>query len=346
MNQEALDPPGLFPLDGMEGVHVELKLVRAPFLEEENDRGNDDGDDGDRRGKVVVRAGFAEILVIDDDGEGLIAAADEQRRSVIGEGPHEDQQRRRQNRRHAQGDDHLEEAADAPHAHVLGGLQEAVVDILQGAGNQHEHQREELQAQHRYDAPEAVDGRGAHAGQLLDELGDDAVVPPQLHPGVGADEGRRHAAEDDDDLDQVFALDFIHVIEIGQGHAQNQGNDGRGDGQEKGIQKGLAVIGLGEELAKVIQGEIPVLGDGLNQQPYQRIEQKQPVEPENHQGQNHPYVPFFLCGCFHAHPSTRSFWTPSRMFREPSSVSTLIFSALTVMRMSMPLGRMLSILDS
>ena len=72
------------------------------------------------------------------------------------------------------------------------------------------------------------------------------------------------------------------------------------------------VIAVGEELQEVLHGEASVLRDGFHQQTNQRIDQKQPVNGQDDQRHDAPYVhPFFLFD--HDYPSVTSFCTPSRI---------------------------------
>ena len=108
----------------MKCVHVELKPVGRPLLNQEDDCGNDDCDNRDRRRKVMVGSGFTEVLVIDDNRESLIALSDQQRCAVVGECTHEYKQRCRKNGRHTQRDNDLEEALHTGNTHVFGCLKQ------------------------------------------------------------------------------------------------------------------------------------------------------------------------------------------------------------------------------
>lgn len=128
--------------------------------------------------KWVSAAGLTHEGVVDLHREGAVALADEQRGAEVGKGPHEHHEHGRDDGGRAQRNDDGEEPLQTGAAHVLAGLQQGVVHVFQSAGNIQEHQRIQLQAQHQQNAAEAVDAGHLEAGEVLDDVGDEAVAPP------------------------------------------------------------------------------------------------------------------------------------------------------------------------
>ena len=145
MNEEIPERFGLLALDVVHGAHRKTVLLCQIPLDEEECKGDEDGNHGDCRSEVVVGTDLTYILVIDDDRECSITLSYHQRRSEIGHGPHEYHQCGSKYRRHAEWDYHLEESPGTADSHVCRGLQQGLVHVLHGSGNIHEHQREEFQ---------------------------------------------------------------------------------------------------------------------------------------------------------------------------------------------------------
>ena len=166
MHQSVDTLAGLALLHGVHTVQREGVLVGNVLLDEEDQRGDDDGDDGDGGCKAVAAADLVDELGVEDDGEGAVALADEHRGTEVCKGAHEHQQSCGQQGGHDKGHDHLEEADNARAAEVLSRLDEGVVDVLQRALGVEEHQREQLERHDQHDAAEAVDFRDGDAEVL------------------------------------------------------------------------------------------------------------------------------------------------------------------------------------
>ena len=236
----------------MQGVHGELEAAGGPLLQEEDQRRHHDGDDGQRRGEVEVGAVFAQVLVVDQDGEGLVALTQQHGSAEVREGLHEDHQRRGQDGGHGEGHHHPEEPPHTGAAHVGGGLHEGVVDVLEGAVHVDEDQGEELQGLDQENALEAIDAAHADVEHALQELRDDAAAAQQHDPGVGPDEGSRHGAEDAEDEEDLGAPDAVEGVEIRDGDAQDQGDGGDAEGHLDAVDDGAGIVALGEELGKLL----------------------------------------------------------------------------------------------
>ena len=59
----------------------------------------------------------------------------------------------------------------------------------------------------------------------FDGFADKPRVAQKQYPRIGADKRRRHAAQNNDNLQKAAALYVIHIIHIGQGHADDQRDD-------------------------------------------------------------------------------------------------------------------------
>ena len=131
MDQEISQRLGLLALDRMQRIHGKTEAVAGKFLQQEDDRRNDNGDDRNRCRKIIVCPDFTDILLIDDHGKSHISLADHAGRTEVRKGTHENHQTRCQNGGHAQRDNHLEEPPDSLASHVGGRFQKRIVHILQ-----------------------------------------------------------------------------------------------------------------------------------------------------------------------------------------------------------------------
>ena len=75
----------------MQGIDGKGKLSADPLLNQENQRRNQNGHNGNRRRKSMVRSIFSDILLIDLDREGSETLSDDERRSKVRKGTHKDQ---------------------------------------------------------------------------------------------------------------------------------------------------------------------------------------------------------------------------------------------------------------
>ena len=295
VHQEAPEARGRLLLHRVQGVDGEFEAAGGPLLQEEDDGRHDDGDHRQRRGEVVVAAVLAQVLVVEQDREGLEALAQHGGRAEVREGLHEDHQRGREDRRHGEVQHDLEQALHADAAHVGGGLHQGVVDALEGAVHVDEHEREELQRLREGDAAEAVDARELDAEGGLEELRDDARAPEQHDPGVGPEEGGRHAAEDADDEEDLRALQAVEGVEVGEGDADHQGQRGDEEGDLKAVDDRFGVIALSEELLELFPGHAPVgHDDRLLDDADHRVDQHRDEQQEHDDGDGEPSVKTFL----------------------------------------------------
>ncbi len=91
MHEYATDSLSLLRLNRVKCTDRKLELVRAYFLDDEDECCNDHCNDTDGSGKVVVGTIFAQVLIIDQNRECRVASAYENRRTEIREGSHENQ---------------------------------------------------------------------------------------------------------------------------------------------------------------------------------------------------------------------------------------------------------------
>lgn len=248
----------LLSFDRVQGVHREGESVGDELLANENHGGDQDRDDADRRREVIIASDFTHELIVDFYREHPIALPDQQRRTEVRESTHEDEQPGCENRRHGQGDDDLEETADAADPHVRGSLQQGIIHLFQRSRNIEENQREQLKGQHQENPVESIDVGHRESEDLLDGDGDDPRPSQQLDPCISTDERRRHRTEDDQHLKESFSLDFKHVVEISEDVADDQGQDRRPNRHAETVSQGRQIVALTEELIEPMQGESPV----------------------------------------------------------------------------------------
>ena len=153
----------LFLLDTVKRIHGERLLLRHNVLGEVHHHGDENGDDGDGRGKALVLGHLTDKFVVEDDREGTITFADQHRRTEVAHGADEYQQRASQHGGGDQGQHHLEKALEAGAAQVFGGLQQGSVHLAHGALYIQEYQREQLRDKNQQDPVEAVDIRHGDA---------------------------------------------------------------------------------------------------------------------------------------------------------------------------------------
>ena len=222
--------------------------------------------------------------------EGLVPLSDEQRCAEVGERPHEDEQGRGDDGRHAEWDHDGEEHLCAAASHVDGRLQERVVDVLQRPTGVEEHQREELEGEHEQDSFEAVDAPHLDA-DASQQFGEDSTAPHQDYPCIGSDEGSGHAAEDDQDLQQGFSLEFVHLIKIRKGNPHQERDHGCRYAYLEGVGDGTHVIALSKEGPEPIKGEVSVGGDDRYfEKPCERVDQDDGIEYQNKDGNQSPDI--------------------------------------------------------
>ena len=287
-------------LHGVHTVQREGVLVGNILLDEEDQRGDDDGDDGDGGCKAVAAADLVDELGIEDDGEGAVALADEHRGAEVCKGAHEHQQSCGQQGGHDKGHDYLEEAGNARAAEVLSRLDEGVVDVLQRALGVEEHQWEQLERHDQHDAAEAVDVRDGNA-EVLEEGGDDAAAAQQQDPRVGTDEGGRHGCHHDEDVQHALALDLKDREQVGQRGADGDGEHRRRDGHLEAVDEGIEIVALGEELGEISQREAAGVGvhHRLPDEVRHRVKQEQRVEGDRCQRDGTPDIKTELIIVFH-----------------------------------------------
>ena len=75
----------------MQGIDGKGKLSADPLLNQENQSRYQNGHNGNRRRKSMVRSVFSDILLIDFDREGSETLSDDKRRSKVRKGTHKDQ---------------------------------------------------------------------------------------------------------------------------------------------------------------------------------------------------------------------------------------------------------------
>ena len=328
----------------MQGVHGEAEFLRGIFLQQENGRRQNDGNDADGRGEAVIRAGLTEELLVNFHGEGPVALTDEQRCTEICEGPHEHQQRRRQHRGHGQPQNDLPEPFQAAAPQIGGGFHETVVQIAEHTVHVNEHQRIELGGRDQQDSAKAVNASRRQT-QGFQQPGQVPGTAHEQYPGVSPDEGCGHTAENTGDEQKFFPFQPIKRVEIGKNDADKQRNQCHGHGDLEAVQNGVVIIGLAEKFYEVVQGKARFLGgEGLLQKRTQGVQEEQ---QEGQQQCNGNGGPDFKFPALRIHTSAPlSSRTPGSRFRVPSKEKRLIFSALTPRVTSVPLGIMESMEDS
>jgi hypothetical protein len=246
------------PFNRMQCVHRERETPCQESLDQEEHRRDDDRDDADGRCETEVRPRLAQELVVDFDGKHPIAFADEERRTEIRESSHEYQKGSRQYRRHAQGDGDFEEPPYSRTAETIRCFKERIVDILQSTRYVKENQREQLQRQNQEDAVESVNVGNGDARHRLDEHRDDARPSQQLNPRVRTDERCRHRTENDQYLNEPFPPYVVHVVEVGQGDADDQCQQCGPDRDIETVNQGFRIVLDAEELHEPLGAQFPI----------------------------------------------------------------------------------------
>ena len=347
MHQHTADAMRLFRRDGVQRVDRELEAVGRELLDQEDQCRDQNGDDADRGGEMVVSTVFAEVLIINEDRERVVAAADQDRRAEVGKRTHEHQQCGGQNGRHAQAHDHAAEPLDALAAHALRSLEQRSVNIAEGAVHVDDDQREEFQRLDKDDAAEAVD-RDAPDADRFEELRNEAGIAHQQDPRIGADIRRGHGAEQTEHEENFPSAHRVERIEICKRDAEQQTAHHDAQTDLGAVADGGIVIGFAEEFLEGVHGKVPVDIDSLLQQPADRQN-----EEDRQNGQQHP------CGnapeisatfpWIHAQPSsagTALLRMPLMMLFVDSESKRLTFFSLSVRTTLLPGGRMESISDS
>ena len=305
MREHVLHAVELFRLDGMQRAHGEHLAVGDVLLQQEHRRRNHNRDDGNCRGHAVARTDFGEELLVDDDRQGVVVFADEHRGAVVGERAHEHHQRAGEQRRQNQRQHDLEDLAHAGAAEALARLDQRIIQILERAGDEHEHQRIELQAHNDDAALEAVDVAELEAECVEQEIGDGSVAAAEHDPCVSADERRAHRADENQDLQRAGEANLHRGHDVGQRRRQQHGNQRHGRGDLEAAPDRALIIFLVEDLGEILPGETAVLADdALAEHADERIEQEQHVEDADADGDDHPQIPAnLLAGRFSGHRS-------------------------------------------
>jgi len=164
------DPPPalrLLGLHGLQGGHGVGELPAQQLLDEEEHQRNHDDDHAHGGCKAVVCAHLAHELGIKHDREGLVALADDHRRTKIGEDPHEHQQHTGQQRGQDQRENNLGHPLEGVAAQALRRFVQRVVQVLHGAGHVHIDQRERLEREHQHDTGKAIDTVELHMEERI-----------------------------------------------------------------------------------------------------------------------------------------------------------------------------------
>ena len=298
----------------------------------------------------MVGAVLSQVLVVDLHWEGAVALTNQEGGAKVCKRPHKDQQGGSQNGGHGKVHHHLEEPLYPDTAHVGRSLHQGVVNVFKGAVHVDKDQGEQLHGLDKKNAAKAVNAPQLNAQNVLEKHGDNTAAPQKKDPGIGPDEGGGHAAEDTHHEQELGALQVVKGIEVGKGDAQDQGHRCNGDADLEAVKDGLAVVGLGKELGKLLEGKGAFLGDHrLLENAQQRVDKEQSKEHQKQDGDPAPHIKLFLFhGVVSSFPSqpSQSLQTPSRMFREPSSVKRFTFSVLMVRLISVPGAMTLSMVDS
>ena len=269
---------------GTQGGHGVVLPGHPPLLQEQDDQGDDHDDHGDGAGQVGVAAGLAEILVKDQHRQGAeVAAGQDARGAEVGQGSHEHHQGARSDGGHDHGDGDGEQAAQLARAQVLRALLHRAVNGAHGPGYIEVDVGEELEGEHRADAPHAVDAGHLEAQQVGEPLGHHAGVAEQDDPAVRAQKGRAHEGEDDDDMPEGLARDVKAGHQVGHGHADENAGDGGHQADLQAVTQGLIVIFFGEEAVKIVKGEALLLAgeEAVDHQGGEGVDQKQQKHREN-----------------------------------------------------------------
>ena len=126
---------------------------------------------------MVVRADLAHELAVNQHREGFIALAYEHGSTEVREHAHEHQQGAGQHGGHYQGDDDLHDPLEGRTAKAFSCLVQGIVQILQGPGYVHVHQREGLEGEYQHNACKTVDASQLYMKKTVEYLGKEAVAP-------------------------------------------------------------------------------------------------------------------------------------------------------------------------
>ena len=104
---------------------------------------------------------------------------------------------------------------------------------------------------------------------------------------------------DYDTPDGTGIRDFIHVVEVGHGYADDHGDSGGADGYLEAVPQGGGVGRISEELSEVFQRKRAglLILHRLNEHLHQRIHHEHQIQAHHDETGNEPHVPLFL---FHA----------------------------------------------
>ena len=180
-----------------------------------------------------------------------------------------------------------------------------IATSVNSAGDEHEHQRIELQAHNDDAALEAVDVAEPEAECVEQEIGDGSVAAAEHDPCVSADERRAHRADENQDLQRAGEANLHRGHDVGQRGCQQHGNQRHGRGELEAAPDRALIIFLVEDLGEILPGETAVLADdALAEHADKRIEQEQHVEDADADGDDHPQIPANLfAGRFSGHRS-------------------------------------------
>ena len=132
--------------------------------------------------------GIADQLQINVGSQGLKPPADDGRRAEIGHRTEERQQQNRKDGRPEQWKDHIPQNGSRPCAHIPGGAQHALIQLLQDFPKKDGVQRHKGQRLHPDHTPEVI----GVAAQPQQPVGDPAPATIKLNIGQRGHEGRRH----------------------------------------------------------------------------------------------------------------------------------------------------------
>ena len=126
---------------------------------------------------MVVRADLPHELAVNQHRKGLIALADEHGSTKVREHAHEHQQGAGQHGGHHQRDDDPRHPLECGTAKAFGCLVQGIVQVLQGAGYVHVHQREGLEGEYQHDACKTIDAAQLYVKEAVEYFGEESVPP-------------------------------------------------------------------------------------------------------------------------------------------------------------------------
>ena len=258
--------------------HGVTAAAEDPLLAPEQEHRHDQQGHGAGRRHVEARR---ELEIAPDLGGEHVEAGrqgQDRRRAEHGEGLDDGDERAGEHGRqdHRQGDAPQRPARLA--AENGGGFLEVGRHLVEGVGDQREHERERIAGDGEDQAGEGVDVEQRlrlvePENPAVDVVEDAAVGRGKHRPGDGAEEGRRHEGGCDQAAHQALSRHVGSGDQPGERRRHHAGKEADASGHGQRDQEGPADGGIGEQARQVGEREgAGLVGEGIVAEPEQRQE--------------------------------------------------------------------------